>query len=135
MAAEECARADAELEVAEGTDTAALTVPGVPRLLRRALRNLLENARRYGAGEIGVVLAGDAQHATLTVNDRGPGVPPELRERIFEPFYRLPGASERNGGVGLGLALVKSIAERHGGSVRCTDRAGGGASFIITLPR
>jgi len=135
MGAEECARVDAELEVAEGTDTAALTVPGVPRLLRRALRNLLENARRYGAGEISVVLAADAHHATIAVNDRGPGVPPELRERIFEPFYRLPGASERNGGVGLGLALVKSIAERHGGQVRCSGRSGGGASFVITLPR
>jgi two-component system OmpR family sensor kinase len=50
-----------------------------------------------------------------------PGVPPDQRERIFEPFYRLPGASEREGGVGLGLALVKSIAERHGGAVRCTE--------------
>ncbi|MDZ4357943.1 MAG: HAMP domain-containing sensor histidine kinase, partial [Variovorax sp.] len=49
-------------------------------------------------------------------------------------FYRLPGASERNGGVGLGLALVKSIAERHGGSVQCEDRPGGGASFVIRLP-
>jgi signal transduction histidine kinase len=61
-------------------------------------------------------------------------VPATLRDRIFEPFYRLPGASERNGGVGLGLALVKSIAERHGGSVRCEERSGGGASFVIALP-
>ena len=135
LVVEECARVGAEIEVAEGTDTAALTVSGVPRLLRRAVRNLLENAGRYGAGEIGLVLAADARHVTIAVNDRGPGVPPELRERIFEPFYRLPGASERNGGVGLGLALVKSIAERHGGAVRCTDRPGGGASFVITLPR
>ena len=52
----------------------------------------------------------------------------------FEPFYRLPGASEREGGVGLGLALVKSISERHGGSVRCEERPGGGASFIVELP-
>jgi len=135
LVVEECARVGAEIEVAEGTDTDALTVSGVPRLLRRAVRNLLENAGRYGAGEIGLVLAADAQHIRIAVNDRGPGVPPELRERIFEPFYRLPGASERNGGVGLGLALVKSIAERHGGTVRCTDRPGGGASFVITLPR
>ena len=55
-------------------------------------------------------------------------------QRIFEPFYRLPGASERDGGVGLGLALVKSISERHGGSVRCEDRPDGGASFIVELP-
>ncbi len=135
LAAEECSRVDAELDLVAGTDNAKLTVPGVPRLLRRAVRNLLENARRYGAGEISVELGSADGFATVRVNDRGPGVPPALRERIFEPFYRLPGASERNGGVGLGLALVKSIAERHGGSVHCEDRPGGGASFVIRLPR
>ena len=56
------------------------------------------------------------------------------RERIFEPFYRLLGASERHGGVGLGLALVKSISERHGGTARCEARPGGGASFVVELP-
>jgi len=60
-------------------------------------------------------------------------VSPEYRDRIFEPFFRLPGASERAGGVGLGLALVKSIAERHGGTVRCEDRPGGGACFQVSL--
>ncbi|MDH6592314.1 two-component system OmpR family sensor kinase [Variovorax sp. TBS-050B] len=135
LAAEECSRVDAELDLVEGTDNAKLTVPGVPRLLRRAVRNLLENARRYGAGEISVELGSADGFATVRVNDRGPGVPAALRERIFEPFYRLPGASERNGGVGLGLALVKSITERHGGSVHCEDRSGGGASFVIRLPR
>jgi signal transduction histidine kinase len=68
------------------------------------------------------------------VCDRGPGVPAELRERIFEAFYRLPGASEREGGVGLGLSLVRSIVQRHGGSVRCEDREGGGAQFVVMLP-
>jgi signal transduction histidine kinase len=135
LAAEECAQVGAELDLAEGTDSAALTVPGVSRLLRRAIRNLLENARRYGAGEIGVELGSIGRFATVRVSDHGPGVPQALRERIFEPFYRLPGASERNGGVGLGLALVKSIAERHGGGVRCEERPGGGASFVIRLPR
>ena len=137
LAAEECAQVGAELDVAEGTDSNALTVRGVPRLLRRAIRNLLENARRYGAGEISVELAtasGTGGFAIVRVNDRGPGVPAALRDRIFEPFYRLPGASEREGGVGLGLALVKSIVERHRGTVRCEDRAGGGASFVIALP-
>jgi len=134
LAAEECSQVNAELDLAAGTDNATLTVPGVSRLLRRAIRNLLENARRYGAGEIAVELGSANGYATVRVNDRGPGVPTALRERIFEPFYRLPGASERNGGVGLGLALVKSIAERHGGTVRCEDRPGGGASFVIRLP-
>ena len=66
--------------------------------------------------------------------DRGPGVPEAQRERIFDPFYRLPGASERAGGVGLGLALVRSIATRHHGSVHCEDHAGGGACFVLRLP-
>ena len=135
LAAEECARVGADLDVAEGTDSATLTVPGVSRLLRRAIRNLLENARRYGAGEVQIRLESDARNARILVSDHGPGVPPELRERIFEPFYRLPGASEKTGGVGLGLALVKSIAERHSGTVRCEESEGGGGRFVITLPR
>jgi signal transduction histidine kinase len=69
----------------------------------------------------------------LTVCDNGPGVPPEYRERIFEPFFRLPGASERVGGVGLGLSLVKSIALRHHGVVRCIERQGCGACFEVRL--
>jgi signal transduction histidine kinase len=72
--------------------------------------------------------------AEVRVCDRGPGVPPDQRERIFEPFYRLPGASERAGGVGLGLALVRSIASRHHGSVHCEDHTGGGACFVLRLP-
>jgi signal transduction histidine kinase len=115
-----------------------LMVQGSPRLLRRLIRNLLENARRYGRGDISLALAqirsGPKPFAVIRVLDRGPGVPAAQRERIFEPFYRLPGASEREGGVGLGLSLVKSISERHGGTVRCEDRPGGGASFIVELP-
>ena len=71
---------------------------------------------------------------TVQVCDRGPGVPAAMRERIFEPFFRLPGHAEQAGGVGLGLALVKQIAERHGGSVRCEARDGGGSCFVIKLP-
>ncbi len=137
LAAEECARMDAELDLAEGTHSDSLAVQGVPRLLRRAIRNLLENARRYGAGEISVQLETAGSWARIRVNDHGPGVPEALRERIFEPFYRLPGASERDGGVGLGLALVKSIVGRHGGRLRCESRPDNapGASFVIELPR
>ena len=141
LAAEECARANAELQAELPCGPGAglgLTLPGSPRLLRRLIRNLLENARRYSQGDISLELAqsgaGPGQRAIIKVHDRGPGVPSAQRERIFEPFYRLPGASEGNGGVGLGLALVKSISERHGGSVRCAERPGGGASFIVELP-
>ncbi|MDB5890490.1 MAG: hypothetical protein JWP47_1321 [Polaromonas sp.] len=152
LAAEECARSNAVLNANDesapsfdgsagpgpATSTPSVTVQGSPRLLRRLIRNLLENARRYGAGDITLELttAGSAADvkAVIKVNDRGPGVPLEQREKIFEPFYRLPGASEREGGVGLGLALVKSISQRHGGSVRCEARPGGGASFVVELP-
>ena len=135
LAAEECARVDADLDA--GAD--ALEVRGVAKLLRRAVRNLLENARRYSQGDITVSLrrSASAPHmAEVRVCDHGPGVPEALRERIFEPFYRLPGASERAGGVGLGLALVRSIATRHGGRVYCQDRPDGrpGACFVLELP-
>ena len=126
---EEDARVGAE---AGGEDVQVL---GEERLLRRALRNLLENARRYGGDEVsadvGTLPDGRIE---ISIRDRGPGVPAEFRERIFEPFYRLPGHAERAGGVGLGLSLVRQIAERHGGRVRCEGREGGGTCFVITLP-
>ena len=136
MAAEECARVGAELEVLPGSEQtdSVLSVHGVAKLLRRVMRNLLENARRHAAGEITVTLSRTDTRAVIQVGDRGPGVPVELRERIFEPFYRLPGATERDGGVGLGLALVKSIAIRHGGTVQCENRPDGGACFVVSLP-
>jgi signal transduction histidine kinase len=131
LAAEEAARVDASLEASE--DGGALTVTGDERLLRRALRNLLENAKRYGGDDVSVNATRGPGRVELRVCDRGPGVPPGLRERIFEPFYRLPGHAERAGGVGLGLSLVKQIAERHGGSVRCEPREGGGSCFVLAL--
>jgi two-component system, OmpR family, sensor histidine kinase RstB len=105
------------------------------RLLRRALRNLLENARRYGgsaAPEVDVRRAGLA--VEVRISDRGPGVEPGMRERIFEPFFRLPGHAEQAGGVGLGLSLVRQIARAHQGSVRCEGREGGGSCFVLSLP-
>ena len=134
LAAEEAARVGAELHLPP--DCTALEVPGVAKLLRRALRNLLENARRYSPGPIELHLQLLAGQAQLQVCDHGPGVPAAERERIFEPFYRASGASEREGGVGLGLALVRSIAQRHGGQVQCGARTDGshGACFTLQLP-
>jgi len=129
LAAEEAARVGATL------DGDSLTVTGDERLLRRALRNLLENAKRYAGDDVSVETRRVGKDAVLRVCDRGPGVPQSLRERIFEPFYRLPGHAEHAGGVGLGLSLVKQIAERHGGSVRCEAREGGGSCFVISVPQ
>jgi signal transduction histidine kinase len=130
LAAEEASRTGAELQ-----DSAqAVVASGIAKLLRRAVRNLLENARRYTDGPVTISVALEGNKAVLRVCDRGPGVPPAERERIFEPFYRMRGASEREGGVGLGLALVRSITERHHGSVHCEDNPGGGACFVLSIP-
>ena len=110
-------------------------IQGDPRLLRRLMRNLLENARRYAAGasiEASVVTTGGG--ARLCVADRGPGVPEQEREHIFEPFYRAPSRrAYSDSGVGLGLALVRQIARHHGGDVRCLPRPGGGTCFAVEL--
>jgi signal transduction histidine kinase len=128
LAAEEAARVDASVQ------GDAVLVQGDERLIRRALRNLLENARRYGGGEVELVVRRSGSRVEAQVCDRGPGVPEAFRERIFEPFFRLPGHAEKAGGVGLGLALVRQIAERHGGGVRCEPREGGGSRFTLALP-
>jgi signal transduction histidine kinase len=130
LAVEEGARVEASV------DGAPAVVRGEERLLRRALRNLLENARRYGGGQIEVKLEDRAAAGVeIRVQDNGPGVPESFRERIFEPFFRLPGHAERAGGVGLGLALVRQIVERHNGRIRCERPPEGGGLFVINLPK
>jgi signal transduction histidine kinase len=137
LCAEECARVGAVFDVQAGVQ--ALEIQGVVKLMRRLIRNLLENAARYGAingpEDVRLMASVTATDVVLTVCDRGPGVPLAFREKIFEPFFRLPGASERAGSVGLGLALVKSIAARHRGHVRCEDGLTGGACFVVRLPK
>jgi len=102
--------------------------------LRRLLRNLLENAGRHGQPPVEARVEAAASGLRICVEDRGPGVPEAERERIFAAFYRPAGHREGDGGVGLGLALVRQIAERHGGSARCEARAGGGSRFVVELP-
>jgi len=130
LLAEEGARSAAEVSGSP------VCIQGDPRMLRRLLRNLFENAQRYAAGapiEASVVPL-HPSGARLCIADRGPGVPEQERERIFAPFYRPTGMRERgDGGVGLGLALVRQIARHHGGDVRCVPRHGGGTCFEVTL--
>ena len=144
IAAEEAARVGAEVEVT-GADGSAIELRGDPRLLRRLIRNLLENAQRHhvaatpgdaGTAEpVRVVLSSETGFIRVDVLDRGPGVAQAERERIFEAFYRPDGHSERAGGVGLGLSLARQIARAHGGSIECLARPGGGAHFAVRLAR
>ncbi len=127
LAAEECARARASLS------GSVVSVQGDLRLLRRMLRNLIENASRHGGGspvEVEVRRAPSGA-AEVDVLDRGPGVPTDLAGRIFEPFFRLPGAPD--GGAGLGLSIARQVARMHGGELTCEPREGGGTRFRATL--
>jgi signal transduction histidine kinase len=112
-----------------------ISIRGDARLLRRLLRNLLENARRHGAPPTQVRIARDpgSGTATITVWDDGSGVPPAEFENVFRPFYRPYDARDR-AGTGLGLALVRQIARRHGGEARCALMGDGRSSFVVTLP-
>jgi signal transduction histidine kinase len=104
-----------------------------PVALRRALANLIDNAVKYG--EVAeVALAALDHEIELTVADRGPGIPPEQRERVFTPFFRLePSRSRETGGAGLGLAVARTILHRHGGEITLDNQ--GGLLVRVTLPR
>jgi signal transduction histidine kinase len=126
LAAEEAAHYDAT--TVTGTP---VTVQGDARLLRRLIRNLLENAKRHGAPPIEVSVGVESAAATLTVADHGEGVAEADRARIFEPFFRKAGSAST--GTGLGLALVRQIARRHRGDVTVETRDGRSA-FVLRLP-
>jgi signal transduction histidine kinase len=110
----------------------AITVHGDPLLLRRLCRNLLENARVHAGGATSIGVQGAGAMARIVVEDAGTGIAPEDRERVFEPFYRRPGAAS-DAGTGLGLAIVRQVARLHGGDAVHEPRAGGGSRFIVTL--
>jgi signal transduction histidine kinase len=130
LAAEECARyEDCHL------DGEPAQVRGDPRLLRRLIRNLLENAKRHGAAPIEVTVRRVHQNGSaaveLSVRDHGVGVPDSEQEKIFDPFYRMAGATST--GTGLGLSLVRQIARKHSGEAHCDRAAGGGTRITVTL--
>lgn len=137
MVTEEASRVGAEVDIPPDVGRSLQPYMGEERLLRRAVRNLLENAKRYGGQDPCIVLSlvDGPQGVSISISDAGPGVPHEQRERIFEPFYRMPGHAEHAGGVGLGLSLVRQIARRHGGDVVCDAPPSGGGRFTISLPR
>ncbi len=129
LAAEEAARYGVEV------GGASAPLRGDERALRRLVRNLLENAEKHAAGaDVEVTVTPVDGCARLVVADRGPGVPEEEREQIFEAFHRRADHREgEHGGVGLGLALVREVARAHGGSAHVDGREGGGSSFVVEL--
>jgi len=129
LAAEEAARVGARL------GGVSAEIDGDATLLRRLLRNLLENANRHGRPPVEVEVSDLGHQARIVVSDKGQGIAAVDRERVFEPFYRPVGRGEAGGGWGLGLSLVRQIAERHGGSVSCDEGAGGGSRFVVHLAR
>ena len=127
LAAEEAAHFDREV------CGEAVTVAGDPLLLRRLVRNLLENARVHAGGASEVRISRSDTAARIVVEDRGDGVPPEASEQIFEPFYRRAQTPSTTGS-GLGLSIVRQIARAHGGDATHAPREGGGSRFIVNLP-
>jgi signal transduction histidine kinase len=110
------------------------TVLGDRLALRRIISNLIDNALNYG-NHAYLSINADSQFVTLIVDDEGPGIPPDQREQILEPFVRLEESrNRRTGGAGLGLAIVRSLVEAHDGTIAISDAPGGGARLTIRLP-
>ena len=112
----------------------AVTMTGSDILLYRLVYNLVENAIKYNTpgGTVTVGAVQQDKHIRLTVADTGTGIPEELKERVFEPFFRLDKSRSRAlGGVGLGLALVREIVSVHGGSISVKDNPDGGTTFEV----
>ncbi len=121
--------APAEVELGEK-----VVLQGDPLALRRLISNLLENAVKFG-GQARARVFRDAGHAVVEIDDDGPGIPAADAEKVFEPFYRRePSRSRQTGGIGLGLAVVRTIARGHGGDVTLHNRAGGGLTARVQLP-
>jgi signal transduction histidine kinase len=106
-----------------------------PMRLRQVVWNLISNATKFGAGgPVDVAIDRDENSVRLSVSDRGPGIAPEERERVFKRFERA-GAGQAHTGFGVGLWLVQQIVNAMGGAVRLHSEVGQGATFIVTLPR
>ncbi|MEU7035180.1 HAMP domain-containing sensor histidine kinase [Streptomyces sp. NPDC046237] len=115
--------------------TESVEVTGSRGQLGRVLANLLDNAQRHARAEVTVTVRREGDRAVLEVADDGPGVPEADRERIFERFVRLDDARGRDeGGAGLGLAIARDVAVRHGGTLAVREAPAGGALFELRLP-
>ena len=135
-AAAEVAPTALDHDLSVDADEAGLMVDGSADELHRLVVNLIGNAVSHTPAGTAVhaSLRRDGAAITLTVEDNGPGIPPDLRERIFDRFVRGDGDAGTRSGSGLGLAIVKAVADAHGGSVHLESPGGGGARFVVTLP-
>ncbi|NRR30941.1 two-component sensor histidine kinase [Oxalobacteraceae bacterium] len=124
------------LRLDDDVDAALGTMEGDRRLLARALANLLGNGVKYAAKRIALTASRDgAGNVRIVIADDGPGIPPEAREQVFEPFYRLGREQDLTaGGYGLGLAIARKAVQLHGGAIAIEQSALGGAAFVVTLP-
>jgi len=130
----EVRRVRAEESVQVATDIEAVRVRGDDHLIAQAVRNLVDNATRFAASTVRFGVHPCDGGALITVEDDGPGIPPDRRAEVFGRFVRLDEHRARStGGTGLGLAIVAEIARRHGGSVRIDDSALGGAQVSLVL--
>ncbi len=112
-----------------------LAMFGAPMALKRAFSNLIDNALKYG-NAVHVALEEGEGEVVVTVADEGPGIPENQLEKVFAAFYRVEGSRSREtGGVGLGLAVVRSILRGHGGDIALSNRPEGGLQATVTLPR
>lgn len=128
---DEMAETGAKTEVEPGEK---VILEGDPMALRRLVANLLENAVKFG-GRARARVFQRGGHAVVEIEDDGPGIPDQDAEKVFEPFYRRePSRSRQTGGIGLGLAVVRSIARGHGGDVSLINRSGGGLTARVELP-
>jgi signal transduction histidine kinase len=129
---DEMAETGAETEIDASAEK--VVIEGDPIALRRLFGNLLENAVKFG-GRARARVFREAAYAVVEIADDGPGIPAAEVERVFEPFYRRePSRSRKTGGIGLGLAVVRSIARGHGGDVALVNRSGGGLTARVQLP-
>jgi two-component system OmpR family sensor kinase len=111
------------------------SLDGDRRLLARAVGNLLRNAQKYAARQVKLAAHRHGGLVEIAVEDDGPGIPEDERERIFEPFYRLDRSRDRaTGGFGLGLSIARKAVVLHGGSLSVERSALGGARFVIRVP-
>ncbi len=132
LAAEEAARIGAGATCVSN-DGDSVEIDGDATLLRRLIRNLVENAAKHGRPPITIAVTRREAMARIVVADAGEGIAAAERERVFEPFYRPAGRAESSGGWGLGLSLVRQIAERHGGAAICEAAPEGGSRFVVDL--